>query len=77
MRYTNLAFKCLAVLLTVQVLCMMLASGGHKLMKFIMQAISTAPQLAAAAGQQLVQPEHLAKALLEQVRATLQVLIDK
>jgi hypothetical protein len=33
-----------------------------------LQAISTAPQLAGAAGQQLVQPEHLAKALLEQVR---------
>lgn len=36
-----------------------------------LQAISTAPQLAAATGQQLVQPEHLAKALLEQVRHVL------
>lgn len=34
-----------------------------------MQAITLAPQLAAAAGQQLVQPEHLAKALLEQVHS--------
>ena len=40
----------------------------------VSQAISTAPQLAATAGQQLVQPEHLAKALLEQVRATSSVL---
>ncbi len=31
------------------------------------QAITSAPQLTAAAGQQLVQAEHLAKALLEQV----------
>ena len=31
------------------------------------QAVTSAPEIAAAAGQQIVEPEHLLKALLEQV----------
>lgn len=37
----------------------------------MLQAVIAAPQLAAAGGHQAVEPEHLAKALLEQARLLL------